>query len=304
MNEKVAVSVVIPSFQSAGTIEACLTGVLRQAHDAPFEVIVADSGTDATAELIGRHFPTVRVLKSEQRLDPALARNWAAREAHGSLLAFIDSDCVPEPDWLSRLCAALEDGTYDAIGGAIRNANGTTAASWAGYFCEFREFLPGEVASDRTYLTPGNTAYRRATFERAGGFPVGYYPMEDQVFYQRLHAAGARIRFDPRIVVRHHHRTEIGTFLKHQKKLGAANALVVRRLGLQGAPIASRQWLAATLLPALATYRFGRTFAACWQEEQCLMLRRPLVTALCWLGMFAWGVGFCSREGELRSSPS
>jgi hypothetical protein len=43
-------------------------------------------------------------------------------------------------------------------------------------------------------------------------------------------------------------------------------------------------------------YRFARTFAACWREERYLMLRRPAVTALCLLGMFAWGLGFASRR--------
>jgi GT2 family glycosyltransferase len=271
-----------------------LTGVLGQASDIAFEVVVADSGTDNTADIVARRFPSVRVLKSETRLDPALARNWGVKESRGTVLAFIDSDCIPESDWLERLCAVLADGPYDAVGGAIANVEGATAASWAGYFCEFREFLPGGTACDRTYLTPGNTAYRRETFERAGGFPAGYYPLEDQVFYQRLSDVGARIRFDPSIVIRHHHRSDVASFLAHQKKIGTSNAIVVTRLGLQGASIASRRWLAAALLPALAIYRFVRTFVACWKEEHYLMVRRPAVTGLCWLGMFAWGVGFAS----------
>jgi GT2 family glycosyltransferase len=303
MTSSPVASVIIPSFQSAETIESCLEGIFNQVAAESFEVIVADSGDDATAEVVARRFPQVRVLKSTSRLDPAQARNWGVRESRGSILVFIDSDCIPDRHWLARLCAVLEDRTYDAVGGAIRNANGTTAASWAGYFCEFREFLPGDAPCDRTYLTPGNTAYRRETFERAGGFPVGYYPMEDQVFYDRLRAVGARIRFDPRIIVAHHHRSGVREFLAHQRKLGAANALVVRRLGLQGAEIASRRWLAAALLPALATYRFARTVAACWTEERCLMLRRPDVTGLCWLGMMAWGVGFSSREQPASRQP-
>src|SRR5580700_1799447 len=139
MSGSILASVIIPSFQSARTIDACLAGVFGQVGAGPFEVIVADSGTDETAEVIARRYPAARVLKSDTRLDPALARNRGAREARGSILAFIDSDCVPEPDWLTRLCATLEGGAYDAVGGAIRNGVGATSASWAGYFCEFRE---------------------------------------------------------------------------------------------------------------------------------------------------------------------
>ena len=292
MSPSLVASVVIPSFQSARTIDACLVAVLGQVNAGPFEVIVADSGDDETAALIARDYPAVRVLKSATRLDPALARNWGAREANGPVLAFIDSDCVPEPDWLARLCAALGNGACDAVGGAIRNIDGASRAAWAGYFCEFREFLPGGPATGATNLTLGNAAYRRDLFQRVGGFPAGYFPQEDQVFHTRLVAIGARIVFDPSIVVAHAHRSTIGAFLTHQRRIGVANARAVSTLALEGAGIASRSWLAAALLPALATYRFARTFAACWKQERCLMIRRPSIAGLCWLGMFAWGIGF------------
>ena len=286
-------SVIIPSYQSAATIGACLAAVLNQDIGDAFEVFVADSGTDATAEIVRRDFPAVRLLESNTRLDPALARNWAAREARGAVLAFIDSDCEADPDWLRRLCAVLENEAYDGVGGAIRPVGESNRTGWAGYFCEFREFLPAGAATDATYLTINNAAYRRDTFWRAGGFPVGYFPQEDQVFYQRLCAvASPRVRFDPSIVVKHHHRREVAAFLAHQAKIGAANARVVLALGLRGAWIASRPWLAIVLLPALATYRFVRTLIACWNQERCLILRSPVVAGLCWLGMFAWAVGF------------
>ncbi len=291
-------SVIIPSFQSASTIRACLSAVLVQDVDDGFEVVVADSGVDESAEIVRREFPTVRLLKSDTRLDPALARNAGAGEASGAVLAFIDSDCVPQRDWLRRLCATLEDGTYAAVGGAIRNEEGGTAASWAGYFCEFRQFLPGDTATDAANLTLGNAAYRADAFHQAGGFPGGYFPQEDQVFHQRLIATGARIRLDRSIVVTHRHRRTTASFLAHQRKIGAANARVVRALGLHGRTIASHQWLAAALLPALATYRFARTAAACWKQERNLMLRSPAIAGLCWLGMFAWGIGFARAAAK------
>ena len=273
-----ASSVIIPSFQSESTIRACLASVLAQDIGEPFEVFVADSGTDETAEIVRREFPAVRLLKSDTRLSAELARNWGAREAprlrprvHRLRLRRrrrIGSDvCAPR----SRTAPTT------ASGGAIRPVDGSNSTNWAGYFCEFREFLPGGAAGDATYLTPNNAAYRAETFHRAGGFPDGYFPLEDQVFYERLRAVGARIRFDPSIVVRHNHRSEVTAFLTHQASIGAANARVVRELDLQGAGIASHPWLRSALLPALATYRFARTMAACWKQERFLMLRRPTV---------------------------
>jgi GT2 family glycosyltransferase len=286
------VSVIIPSFESARTIRACLTSVLAQDIGTPFEILVADSGIDSTAEIVRREFPTVRLLTSKTRWSAEAARNRAASEASGSLLAFIDSDCEAEPGWLRRVCTVLEDGVYDGVGGAIRPVGDSNATAWAGYFCEFREFLPRGRAVDATYLTPNNAAYRAEIFRRAGGFPDGYFPLEDQVFYDRLREVGARIRFDPSIVMTHNHRTEVRAFLSHQTKIGHANARVVRAINAQGAWLASHPPVTLALLPALVVYRFARTFAACWNQEKCLMLRRPTVAALCWLGMCGWAVGF------------
>lgn len=290
---------VIPSYQSARTIRRCLTGVLAQELDGRFEVIVADSGDDGASEIVCREFPGVRVLKAEARMGAAPARNWGAREAHGEVLAFIDSDCVPGSGWLARLSAAIESGACDGIGGAVLPVSGSNAVAWAGYFTEFREFLPTRSAGAATYLTPNNVAYRRAIYLRAGGFPDGYFPLEDQMFYERLRAAGARVAFDPSIVVLHEHRRDVRAFLVHQAKIGEANSRLVRVLGLRGGAIASRRWLAALLLPLLATYRFARTLAACWREERYLLIRRPSIAALCWMGMFGWGVGFAGyRQSE------
>jgi GT2 family glycosyltransferase len=300
-------SVIVPSFQSAATIDACLEGVLAQDFGGPYEVFLADSGTDGAAARVQRVFPTVKVLHSTTRLGAAPARNWGAREAAGAVLAFIDSDCVPGRDWLRRLCATLEDGAYDGVGGSIANADRASAASWAGYFCEFREFLPGGPPADATYLTPGNVAYRSDTFRKAGGFPDGYFPLEDQVFYERLRQTGARIRFDPSIVVCHYHRTRVWTFLVHQTRIGTANAKVARTLSLRGATIASRPWLTLALAPALATYRLGRTVAGCWRQERGLILRSPAIMGLCALGMLAWAAGFArgsASEGRHRRAAS
>jgi GT2 family glycosyltransferase len=299
-----AVSIIIPSYQSSTTIEACLDAVLAQACEKAFEVIVVDSGTDATASVVRDGYPAVRLLKADQRLDPAMARNWGARQARAPILAFLDSDCVPAARWLDGLCAALEEGRYDAIGGAIRNGNAApSGASWAGYFCEFREFLPRGIAVDAANVTVGNAAYRREVFERAGGFPEGYFPQEDQVFHARFLAVGGRICFNPAIVVHHTHRSGVGAFLAHQVRIGQANARVVCALGLSGAAIASRRWLATVLLPALATYRFARTVTVCWSEERFLLCRRPDVALLCWLGMFAWGLGFARSSDGGAAAP-
>jgi len=292
-------SIIVPSYRSAQTIQASLTALLSQ-DLRPLEIIVVDSSPDETGALVRREFPEVKLIRMEQQTDPALARNIGAQHAQGAILAFIDADCVAPPNWLRRLCEALEQG-YDAAGGAILNGNGQSLVSWAGYLCEFREFLPGGIAHDARNLTLGNAAYRRAAFRASGGFPAGYFPQEDQVFHHAFAGQGGRIRLDPSIAVAHTHRTEREAFLDHQRQIGQVNARVVCHLDLPGAWLARRGWLARLSIPALVLMRFVRTMLAGWRVERMLVVRRPVLAWLCWLGMCAWGQGFLAgTQGHSR----
>lgn len=296
-------SVIVPSYRSAATIAACLRSLEAQCGAPSFEVVVVDSSPDETPALVRREFPWVRLIQLPRQTDPAAARNLGAGQARGEVLAFIDSDCVAAPDWLRRLHAHLASG-YHAAGGAIANANRETTASWAGYLCEFREFLPEAPARDADNLTLGNAAYLRASFWACGGFPLGCYPQEDQLFHARLRAAGGRIRLDPGIVVAHTHRAKVGAFLGHQRRIGRANARVLRGLAAPGAALARRPLLATLAAPALVPLRFARTLWACRRVERNLLLRWPALLGLCWLGMCCWGLGFVEGAWSAASLPN
>jgi glycosyltransferase involved in cell wall biosynthesis len=291
MSNKIACSVIVPSYRSAATIGACLVSLASQvlAHD--YEVIVVDSSPDDTPALVRANFPNVRLIHLPRQTDPAQARNIGARGARGSTLAFIDADCVAPVDWLARLHGWLQAG-YHGAGGAICNGNSDSLVAWASYVCEFREFLPQGTARPVHNLTLGNAAYQREAFLAAGGFPAGYFPQEDQVFHQIFRGHGHRLLYDPAICVAHTHRAERGTFLRHQRFIGRSNARVVRRLNLPGAALARQGWLAGAALPGLVAVRFWRTVRACLPVEGGLLLRQPAILWLCWLGMWAWGLGF------------
>jgi glycosyltransferase involved in cell wall biosynthesis len=291
MNDYLACSVIVPSYCSASTICACVTSLLGQDIQLSYEIIVVDSSPDDTPDLVRRNFPQVTLIHLPRQTGPEEARNIGVGSACGEMLAFIDSDCVAPPDWLRSLHTAYLQG-HDAVGGSIVNGNGTTLVSWAGYMCEFREFLPGGAPRQMPYLTLGNAAYRHTTFLASGGFPRGCYPLEDQIFHRTLRDRGVSIHLDPRIVVAHMHRTERNAFAQHQRRIGRANAQVLLRLDLPGAGLVGRPWLAALAIPLLILFRFVRTLAACWRVERALVLRRPALAWLCLLGMCWWGRGF------------
>src|SRR5215472_15161373 len=98
----VLVSAIIPTFNRANYISRALRGALDQRLvEGEVEVIVVDDGsTDNTAEVV-EAFDSVRYLRQSNRKEGA-ARNTGAAEAHGTYLAFCDSDDF----WLAGKLAA------------------------------------------------------------------------------------------------------------------------------------------------------------------------------------------------------
>jgi glycosyltransferase involved in cell wall biosynthesis len=105
----VLITVIIPTFNRAQHVGQALGSVLAQRH-AELEVIVIDDGsTDETAREISAvadREPRVRYLRQEQS-GVAAARNRGLAEAHGEMVAFLDSDDRWQPWKLEFQLACL-----------------------------------------------------------------------------------------------------------------------------------------------------------------------------------------------------
>src|SRR5215217_3652483 len=89
------ISVVIPAYNRAATIEDCLRSVQAQTYQ-KWEVIVADDGSgDATVEIVkrlAREDARIRLVRHERNRGAQAARNSGIHAAKGSWIAFLDSD--------------------------------------------------------------------------------------------------------------------------------------------------------------------------------------------------------------------
>ncbi len=291
MNNAVNYSVIIPSYQSAQTIAACLGSVFKQEFDELFEVIVVDSSTDETPAIILKQFPQVRLITLPRQTFPGTARNLGVKQAQGSVIVFLDSDCVPAPNWLAQLAVAHQAGS-SIVGGAVLNRTSDSRIGWASYVSEFREYLPQGQARPMTHIPTCNISYKSDIFRQYGGFPDEYYPQEDLVFNWMLSKYGEHILFDPAIQVAHIHRTQTSAFLAHQRRIGQVTAQVLRRTDLPGAWLARRKYLALVSLPLLTGVKFVRTLLVFWKWRVSSVLRQPAVWLLVAIGLINWLIGF------------
>lgn len=111
------VSVVIPHYNSLATLKNCVSLLDRQTFCRDrFEIIVADNNSSCGMDAVSSAAPAAKVIHvNEQGAGPA--RNAGVAASTGSILAFINSDCLPNLDWIEKGIAAIQ--AYDFIGGRV-----------------------------------------------------------------------------------------------------------------------------------------------------------------------------------------
>src|SRR6185437_10379377 len=82
------VSVIVPTKNSAATLEACLQSIKEQTY-CPIELIVVDNHSSDTTQEIAKQFTDMVFVQGPER---SPQRNLGARKASGHYLLMIDSD--------------------------------------------------------------------------------------------------------------------------------------------------------------------------------------------------------------------
>ncbi|MGZ3512119.1 MAG: glycosyltransferase family 2 protein, partial [Candidatus Binataceae bacterium] len=109
------VSVVICAYNAERTMLPCLES-LRRLKYPNYEIVIVDDGSrDRTAE-IAMQFPEFRLIRQPNK-GLSVARNVGLYAARGEIVAYTDSDCVVDPDWLTLMVRAMADGGFDGCGG-------------------------------------------------------------------------------------------------------------------------------------------------------------------------------------------
>jgi GT2 family glycosyltransferase len=285
MSEPPRVSVIIPAYNSEGTITATLEALERQAFT-DFETIVVDSSPgEATARLMADRFPDVTYHHSAQRLLPHGARNRGVEFAQGELLVFTDPDCVAGPDWLARLVAAHDQG-HPVVGGAIEVDGGWIEQGI--HLSKFSAWTGGGPAGTRADLATANVLWDRSLITRVGPFPTDEWSGDTELSW-RARAEGVELRFEPGAVVSHTHVTGIRAAWRERYVRGKDFAGMRMRVEQWSRPLAAVRLLAVPLVPALLLAR------ALGRARRGDDLRRAILTAP--IQLFAY-LGWSLGEGR------
>jgi glycosyltransferase involved in cell wall biosynthesis len=236
------VSVVVCAYNAERTLEECLDS-LRRLRYPEFEVIVVDDGSTDGTRAIAERYPEFRLISHENR-GLSVARNEGILAARGSIVAFTDSDCAVDPDWLTYLVHRLQSDDFAAVGGpnlpppddhwvpevVARSPGGPTHVLLTDHEAEH---IPG-----------CNMAFWRDRLLEVGSFdPIFRTAGDDVDACWRLQNAGYRIGFSAAALVWHRRRNTVRAYLRQQQGYGRAEALLYFKHPYRFNQLGHSRWL-------------------------------------------------------------
>jgi GT2 family glycosyltransferase len=221
------ISVVVCSCNGARTIRECLHGLSRVRYP-NFEVIVVDDGSSDRTAAIAAEFGYRLISTRNQGLSGA--RNTGLRAATGEIVAYLDDDAWPDPDWLTYLAATFLRTDHAAVGGPNIPPpdEGLVAQCVAGAPGGPAHVLLSDTVAEHI---PGcNMAFRKRCLEAIGGFDPQFRAAGDDVdACWRIQQQGWSIGFSAAAMVWHRRRSSVRGYWKQQRGYGKAEALLERK---------------------------------------------------------------------------
>jgi glycosyltransferase involved in cell wall biosynthesis len=205
----IMISVVIPTHNRKTLLRGCMESLANQSYKDYEVIVVGDGSTDGTEYLIREMQKDLRTLRyfRQEALGHSVARNLGFSKARGEIIASIDDDCVPEPDWLERIDKSFtQRPEIAAVGGVVTNAV-DTKLSWTCHILGFSSWLPWTKKRFVRNIPTCNIAYRKESIKglkfEDDMKSLGY---RDSLFNLNVSKQG-KILFDPEIRVTHHKKT-------------------------------------------------------------------------------------------------
>ncbi len=250
------VTVVVPAHERTDTLARCLSSL------AGMDVVVVDDASPNAAEVAAvaaRHHD--RLVRRAVNGGPGAARNTGLAATDGQVVAFLDSDCVPQPGWVAALAGHFDDPRVAAVAPRVRPPpDATGSRSLLARHEDRRSALdmgdePQLVrrGAPLGFLPSAALLVRRSAV--GDGFDEALRLGEDVDLVWRLADAGWHVRYDPSVTV-HHEMRSPAAWARRRVDYGTSAASLDRRHPGRLAPADVSGWNVA-IAAALAARRPG-----------------------------------------------
>jgi len=244
------ISVIVPHYNDIERLGLCLTALMNQSIARErFEVIVADNGSPVGMEAVEAAVAGRARVVAAPTKGAGPARNAGVAHGRGTILAFTDSDCVPEANWLAAGLARLE--SADIVGGAMTVSVADEASmTGAEAFERVFAFDNRSYVEKKGFTVTANLFCARATFDAVGPFSVGV--SEDVDWCHRARGKGFSLAYAADAIVAHPARRDWSELKRKWQRMNAEG------YGLVASSMTGRvRWAARSMLMPLSIVVHG-----------------------------------------------
>jgi glycosyltransferase involved in cell wall biosynthesis len=239
------VSVIIPIYNGAADLPDLLDCLQHQTYSSDrVEYLLVDNGSsDRTAAMIQaaqNSSPpqfTLCYLSETAIQSSYAARNTGIRAAKGSILAFTDADCRPQPQWLSRLVEPFADPQVGLVAGEITALPGNSLLE---RYADRHETLSQKHTLAHSFCPYGQTAnlaLRRQILEQVGLFrPYLTTGGDADLCWRILRQTPWRMQLAANATVQHRHRATIAELRSQWQRYGRSNRYLHQLHGVSLSP--------------------------------------------------------------------
>ena len=266
-----------------------MNSALHQSYKKPYEIIVVDSSDDGTDKLIKSVFPFLKLVHLNKKTLPGPARNIGAREAQSVYVAFIDTDCIADYQWIENIMQRMKISDYDSVGGVIQNGTSKSISGTLGYLNEFSFSVPGTKSGSVTAIATANVCYKREIFNDLQ-FSDFHFAGEDTAFHWSILDMGGKLFFDNNIKITHINRMGFLNVLRHQKKMGEG-AAVARIQMKKDLFLIQNPIISILILPVI---RLFNMYLRLFKADKILFLKNSIFAPISFIIALSWSAGFFS----------
>lgn len=229
---KPALDIIVPAYNSEGTLGQTLTSLLTQTRGDWRAIVVDDGSTDSTAR-VARSFADHRILlirQHNQGLPAARNAGLQAATSPAPFAAFLDADDAWDPRFVETMLDAVRDADLAACAVSMRGPT-LEPLAWTVAVPGHELNVDGLLCANPLAVGAAvvrHTALDRASLAAGVWFDTALKSCEDWDLWLRLLSAGARVAA-PRTEPLFHYRLASGTMSTHAERMWQAGRLVLER---------------------------------------------------------------------------
>lgn len=125
---------IVVTYNSARTINNCLDAIIKGCSSSDRIIVFDNNSTDKTVEILKSYSSKIKLVASKQNLGFAHACNFCVQDTHGgSHIAFINPDCIIQPNLIQHARRMFSDEDFDLVGFTCCNADGSIGKNYRYY---------------------------------------------------------------------------------------------------------------------------------------------------------------------------